>query len=58
MTWGLVIGAVIVAALVYGYWEHGKDSRHLAKLFAVLAATTAVGLMLFNRLTVPSRATR
>lgn len=38
MTWGLVIGAVIVAALVYGYWEHGKDSRHLAKLFAVLAA--------------------
>ena len=38
MTWGLIIGAAIVAALVYGYWDHGKQSRHLAKLFAVLAA--------------------
>ena len=38
MTWGLIIAAVIVAALIYGYREHGKDSRHLAKLFAALAA--------------------
>ncbi len=38
MTWWLVIGAVVVAALMYGYWDHGKQSRHLAKLFAVLAA--------------------
>ena len=38
MTWWLVIAAVIVAALMYGYWDHGKQSRHLAKLFAVLAA--------------------
>jgi hypothetical protein len=37
MTWGLVIAAVIVAALVIAYREHGKDSRHLAKLFAALA---------------------
>ncbi len=38
MTWGLVIAAVIVAALAYGYWDHTKQSRHLAKLFAALAA--------------------
>ena len=38
MTWGLIIAAVIVAALGYGYWDHGKQSRHLAKLFAALAA--------------------
>jgi len=37
MTWGLIIAAVIVAALMYGYWDHGKQSRHLAKLFAALA---------------------
>lgn len=37
MTWGLIIAALIVAALGYGYWEHGKHSRHLAKLFAALA---------------------
>ncbi len=39
MTWGLIIAAVVVAALIYGYREHGKDSRHLAKLFAALAAS-------------------
>jgi hypothetical protein len=38
MTWGLIIGAVIVAALVSGYRVHTRDSRHLAGLFAVLAA--------------------
>gem|GEM_PF-3577799 len=38
MTWGLVIAAVIVAALAYGYWDHTKQSRHLAKLFVALAA--------------------
>ncbi len=38
MTWGLIIAAVIVAALAYGYWDHTKQSRHLAKLFAALAA--------------------
>jgi len=38
MTWGLVIAAVIVAALGYGYWDHTKQSRHLANLFAALAA--------------------
>ncbi len=37
MTWGLIIAAVIVAALGFAYREHGKDSRHLAKLFAALA---------------------
>ena len=39
MIWGPIIAAVIVAALAYGYWDHGKQSRHLAKLFAALAAT-------------------
>ena len=38
MSWGLIIAAVIVAALIYGYREHGRDSRHLGKLFAALAA--------------------
>jgi hypothetical protein len=38
MTWWLVIGAVVIAALAYGYWDHTKQSRHLARLFAVLAA--------------------
>ncbi len=38
MTWWLIIGAVIAAALAYGYWDHGKQSRHLAELFAALAA--------------------
>ena len=38
MVWELIIGAVIAAALVYGYRVHTRDSRHLAKLFAVLAA--------------------
>ena len=38
MTWGLAIAAVIAAALVYGYWDHTKQSRHLAKLFAEIAS--------------------
>jgi len=38
VTWWLVIAAVIVAALAYGYWDHTKQSRQLAKLFGVLAA--------------------
>jgi hypothetical protein len=38
MVWWLVIGAVIAAALAYGYWDHTKQSRHLSSLFAVLAA--------------------
>ena len=38
MVWWLVIAAVIAAALAYGYWDHTKQSRHLARLFAVLAA--------------------
>jgi hypothetical protein len=38
MTWWLVIGAVVIAALGYGYWDHTKQSRHLARLFAVVAA--------------------
>ncbi len=37
MTWGLIVAAVIAAALGFAYREHGKDSRHLAKLFAALA---------------------
>lgn len=37
MTWWLIIGAVVAAALGYGYWDHTKESRHLARLFARLA---------------------
>jgi hypothetical protein len=38
MVWWLVIAAVIAAALAYGYWDHTKQSRRLARLFAILAA--------------------
>jgi hypothetical protein len=38
MSWWLVIAALIAAALVYGYWDHSRQSRRLAKLFADLAA--------------------
>jgi len=38
MTWGLIIGVAIAAALVYGYRVHTRDSRHLVGLFADLAA--------------------
>ena len=33
MIWWIVIPAVIVAALAYAYWEHGKQSRRLAALY-------------------------
>lgn len=39
MIWWIVIPAVIVAALAYAYWEHGKQGRRLAGLFAPLAAS-------------------
>lgn len=38
MFWWLIIAAAVIAALAYGYWEHTKQSRHLAKLLARLAA--------------------
>lgn len=38
MVWWLLIATVIAAALAYGYWNHTRDSRHLAGLFADLAA--------------------
>jgi hypothetical protein len=38
MSWGLVIAALIAAALAYGYWDHTQRSRRLARLFADLAA--------------------
>ena len=38
MSWWVIITTVIGAALAYGYREHTKDSRHLARLFAPLAA--------------------
>lgn len=37
MSWWIAITAFIAAALTYGYWNHTKESRHLAKLFARLA---------------------
>ena len=37
MDWWLIILVFIAAALAYGYWEHTRDSRHLAKNFALLA---------------------
>lgn len=38
MSWWLVIAALIAAALAYGYWDHTRQSRRLANLFADLAA--------------------
>ncbi len=38
MSWWLVIAAFIAAALAYGYWDHTRQSRRLAKFFADLAA--------------------
>ncbi len=37
MDWWLIILAIIVAALAYGYREHTSQSRDLAKYFSVLA---------------------
>jgi hypothetical protein len=37
MSWWIAITAFIAAALAYGYWNHTKESRHLAKLLARLA---------------------
>lgn len=37
MDWWLIILAVVAAALVYGYWEHTKQSRDLSGFFARLA---------------------
>jgi len=37
MLWWTVILSVIVAALAYAYWEHGKQSRRLADLFTAVA---------------------
>ncbi len=38
MSWGLIITTGIMAALVYGYWSHRRDSRELRVMFAGLAA--------------------
>ncbi len=38
MDWWLIIGGVIAAALAFAYWDHTRQSRRLAGIFAVLAA--------------------
>jgi hypothetical protein len=38
MDWWLIIGGLIAAALAYGTWDHTRQSRRLAGIFAVLAA--------------------
>ena len=38
MLWWIIIIAVIAAALAYGFWDHLRQSRRLAALFAPLAA--------------------
>jgi len=37
MLWWMIIIAVIAAALAYGFWDHLRQSRRLAGLFAPLA---------------------
>lgn len=53
MNWWLVIAAVIAAALVYGYWDHTKESRRLAGFLAVLAATYRGDLKKASHLVLP-----
>lgn len=38
MDWWLIIGGMVAAALALAYWEHTRQSRRLARIFAVLAA--------------------
>lgn len=38
MNWWLAIALFITAALAYGYWDHTRQGRHFARLFANLAA--------------------
>ncbi len=38
MTWWLIIGGLIAAALAFSYWDHTRQSRHLGGIFAVIAA--------------------
>ncbi len=38
MYWWLVLTTIIAAALAYGYWDHTNQSRHISRLFAILAA--------------------
>lgn len=37
MIWWFIIPAAAVAALGYAYWEHGKQGRHLTRLFTPIA---------------------
>ena len=53
MHWWLVITAVIAAALAYGYWDHRRESRRLARLLAVLAATYRGDLKKASHLVLP-----
>ena len=53
MFWWLIIAAVVIAALAYGYWEHTKQSRHLAKLFPRLAARHGGAVKRGNLLVMP-----
>lgn len=55
MIWWVIIGAVIVGALAYGYWSHTRDGRHLARLFNALAVRygadiTPAGLLILPQL--------
>ncbi len=38
MTWWLIIGGLIAAALAFSYWDHTRQSRRLGGIFAVIAA--------------------
>jgi hypothetical protein len=53
MHWGLIIAAIIAAALGYGYWDHTQQSRHLTGLFAPLAARYRGELKRATLLTLP-----
>ena len=53
MFWSLVIAAVLVGALAFGYRDHTHQSRHLAKLFAPLAARHEGQVKRANLLALP-----
>jgi hypothetical protein len=53
MLWWMIIIAVIAAALAYGFWDHLRQSRRLAGLFAPLAVELGGSLVKPSLLAFP-----
>jgi hypothetical protein len=53
MIWWIIIPAVIVTALAYAHWEHGKVGRQLADLFAPHASANSGSVKAGTLLALP-----